>query len=186
MLTRWLAFARGILRRQAIAREVDEELAFHLDRKPARHERSASRPAKRVAWRPCSSAGPPVVRSDVADVRTTWVEVVGRELRVGVRALAEAPSFTVPAVVVLALGIAATTTIVSVLDGVLLSPLPSRARSARPRLVEERRPADCVPFRLAGRLRRLAVARASAAPAGRLRTAARRPARRRPATSRSP
>ena len=124
MLTRWLAFARGILRRQAIAREVDEELAFHLDQEAARLE-SLGVPAgeaRRLATMQLGIAS--VVRSDVADVRTTWVDVLWRELRVGVRALAKAPSFTVPALVVLALGIAGTTTIVSVLDGVLLRPLP--------------------------------------------------------------
>jgi predicted permease len=127
MLTRWLAFARGILRRRAIAREVDEELAFHLDQEAARYE-SLGVPAgeaRRLAAIQLGTAA--VVRSDVADLRTTWVEVLWRELRVGVRALIKAPSFTVPALVVLALGIAGTTTIVSVLDGVLLRPLPLTA-----------------------------------------------------------
>jgi hypothetical protein len=113
MLTRWLAFARGILRRQAIAREVDEELAFHLDQEAARLESLgvSAGEARRLAAMQLGIAS--VVRSDVADVRTTWVDVLWRELRVGVRALAKAPSFTVPALVVLALGIAGTTTIVS-------------------------------------------------------------------------
>ena len=124
MLTRWLAFARGLLRRRAIAREVDEELAFHLDQEAARHE-SLGVPAgeaRRLAALQLGNAA--VVRSNVADVRTTWIDVLWREIRVGVRTLVAAPSFTVPALVVLALGIASTTTIVSVLDGVLLRPLP--------------------------------------------------------------
>jgi predicted permease len=127
MLTRWLAFARGLLRRRAIAHEVDEELAFHLDQEAAHHE-SLGVPAgeaRRLAALHLGNAA--VVRSNVADVRTTWIDVLWREIRVGGRALVGAPSFTVPALVVLALGIASTTTIVSVLDGVLLRPLPFTA-----------------------------------------------------------
>lgn len=124
MLTRWLAFARGMLRRRAIAREVEEELAFHLDREAARHESLGLPPDEARRLAALQLGGLSVVRSNVADVRTTRVDVLGREIRVGIRALASAPSFTVPALVVLALGIAATTTIVSVLDGVLLRPLP--------------------------------------------------------------
>ncbi len=124
MLTRWLAFARGILRRRAIAREVDEELAFHLDREAARQESLgvSAGEARRLAALQLGNAA--VVRSDVADLRTTWMEVLWREIRAGVLTLAGTPSFSVPALVVLALGIGSTTTIISVLDGVLLRPLP--------------------------------------------------------------
>ncbi len=127
MLTRWLAFTRGLLRRRAIAREVDEELAFHLDQEAERHE-SLGIPAgeaRRLAALHLGNAA--LVRSNVADVRTTWIDVLWHEIRVGIRTLAGAPSFTLPALVVLALGIASTTTIVSVLDGVLLRPLPFTA-----------------------------------------------------------
>lgn len=76
MLTHWLAFARGMLRRRAIAREVDEELAFHLDREAARHESLgvAAGEARRLAALQLGS--PSVVRSNVADVRTTWVDLI--------------------------------------------------------------------------------------------------------------
>ena len=46
------------------------------------------------------------------------------ELRLAVRRLARAPSFTVTTIVVLALGIGATTAVFSVVNGVLLRPLP--------------------------------------------------------------
>ena len=124
MLTRWLAFARGMLRRQTIEREVEEELAFHLEHEAARHESLGVPPDEARRLAALQLGGPSVVRSSVADVRTTWLDMISREIRVGVRALAGAPSFTVPALVVLALGIAGTTTILSVLDGVLLRPLP--------------------------------------------------------------
>ena len=60
--------------------------------------------------------------------REVWsfplLESILRDLRIGVRALRHAPLFTAAAVATLALGIGANTAVFSVLDAVLLKPLP--------------------------------------------------------------
>ena len=102
MLTRWLAMVRGLRRRNEIAREVEEEVEFHLHQEAERHRALGATPEEARRLAAVAFGGPAAVRTAVADVRTTRVEVVWRELRFGVRTLAAARAFTIPAVTVLA------------------------------------------------------------------------------------
>jgi putative ABC transport system permease protein len=68
--------------------------------------------------------------------RLLWLEDLRRDLHYGVRALRRNPAFAVTAVLTLALGIGATTAIYSVVDTVLVEPLPFAHSDRLVRVVE--------------------------------------------------
>src|SRR4029077_10804085 len=53
-----------------------------------------------------------------------WVEDLGRDVRYALRALARTPGFAVSAVLTLAIGIGGSTAVFSLINAVLLRPLP--------------------------------------------------------------
>lgn len=53
-----------------------------------------------------------------------WLETLAKDLRYAIRGLRKNPGFTVAAVITLAVGIGATTAVFTVLNGVLIKPLP--------------------------------------------------------------
>jgi putative ABC transport system permease protein len=74
-----------------------------------------------------------------------WLADLSRDARYAVRTLRRSPSFTAVAVLTLGLGISATTAIYSLVDTILLQPLPLADSDRLVRVVEN------VPARLAGR-----------------------------------
>jgi predicted permease len=124
MLTRVRAYIRGLLRRDAIDAEVDEELRFHIEMETrANLERGMTQQeARRIALR--DLGGATQTREAVRDVRAVWLDAAVRDLRHAFRSLARTPWYFATVVGVIALAMALTTAVLAVVDGVLFKPLP--------------------------------------------------------------
>jgi hypothetical protein len=119
----WL---RSLIQRRRVAHEIDDELAFHLDMETQANIDRGMRPeqARRAALR--DFAGVAQAREAVREVRTFRVESVWQDARHATRTLAGHPGFSVTAVTMLALGIGITTAMFTLVDTLILRPVPFR------------------------------------------------------------
>ena len=105
--------------------ETRRELDTHLDLLADRYVRSGLSREDAYAAARRQLGNPTRVREDVYEMNTvTLVESTLRELRHAARALRLNPAFSITAVLTLALGIGATTAMFSVVNGVVIKPLP--------------------------------------------------------------
>jgi putative ABC transport system permease protein len=121
----WMNRLANLVRPSQLDRELEEEMRFHLDAR-TRDNRKSGMHADEARLDAIRRFGNQPLAKELTRERDTlaWLESLGRDLVYGFRNLRRCPGFTSVAVLVMGLGIGANTAMFTLVNGVLLRPLP--------------------------------------------------------------
>lgn len=120
----WLRLRRLLGWRQA-EQDIEEELRFHVEMETEAHVRQGMDPAEARRRALAEFGGEDRWREETRGTRATaWIEDGLRDARFAVRGLLRSPTFSLAALATITLGVGSTTAVFSVVDGIVLAPLP--------------------------------------------------------------
>jgi len=118
----WLGRLIG---RRSLERDLDKELRFHIDAATADYVRGGLTPEEARRMARMDLGGVEQVKEAARDARgTRWVEDFVTDIRHALRAMRRAPGLSVAAILTLAIGIGANTSVWSIVDALMRRSLP--------------------------------------------------------------
>src|SRR5580704_8849401 len=121
----WWLRLRALFRRNRVARELDDEIQFHLDQQIAENVASGMnrQEARYAALR--AFGNPTLLKEETQDTwGWVWLENFVQDVRFGLRTLSRSPGFTILVILCLMLGIGANAAVFSWVEGILIRPYP--------------------------------------------------------------
>ena len=135
--------ARALLFRGREESEMDEELRFHIERDAQERVRRGESPAAARREATLAFGGVERYKEHVRDARGTRpFEELTADIRYALRGLRRNPGFTLTGILVLGIGIGATTLVYSIVHSVLLAGLPYPEPDRLVRVVEKNSPTN--------------------------------------------
>jgi predicted permease len=115
---------RALLQRRRANRELEEEMLFHLQMEIEANQRRGLSPAAARQAALAAFGGVVQARELVHEVRTMTIESVWQDVKHAIRSIVAHRGFALTAAGMLALAIAITTTMFTIVDSLLLRPVP--------------------------------------------------------------
>jgi putative ABC transport system permease protein len=126
-VTQLTSRVRALFRRQALDADMDEEMRSHIELQAQANLDAGMEPRQARRKALSDFGGMDSVQQDCREQRSiVWVECLLRDGCLALRSMGKNPGFTAMAVLTLALGIGGATAIFSLVDAILLKPLPYR------------------------------------------------------------
>ena len=120
-----MSWLTRLLRRDQLEQQLDKELKFHIDAHTAELISRGVDPATALRQARMAVGGPEQVKEECRDARgTRWLEDFAQDIRHTLRTMRTQAGFVAVALLTISLGVGAVTAMFTVVNAVLLKPLP--------------------------------------------------------------